>query len=75
MIKKKQIRFAILTAAIIAVGMLPSSAQAYMGPGAGLSAIGSVIALGSTVLISIVGIIWYPIKKLIDLKFRKDKDD
>ena len=38
---------------------------AYVGPGAGLSAIGAFFALVAGVLVAIVGFIWYPIKRLI----------
>lgn len=50
--------------------LAPSAAQAYVGPGAGLSAIGSFLAVGAAVLLAIVGFIWYPIKRLLR-KFRK----
>ena len=40
-------------------------AMAYIGPGAGLSAIGTFLALIFAVLVAIVGFFWYPIKRLI----------
>ncbi len=43
---------------------LPSVAFAYIGPGAGMGAIGSLIAILSAVAFGILGIIWYPIKRL-----------
>lgn len=42
-------------------------AAAYVGPGAGLSAIGVLAALLGTVALAIVGFVWYPLKRL----FRK----
>jgi len=48
---------------------VPGAALAYIGPGAGLSAIGTLLALVAAVLLAIVGFIWYPIKRL--LKKRK----
>lgn len=39
-------------------------AYAYVGPGAGLTAIGAVLALFGAVLLAIVGFLWYPIKRL-----------
>ncbi|MEW5736366.1 MAG: hypothetical protein AB1921_16085 [Thermodesulfobacteriota bacterium] len=42
-----------------------ASAFAYIGPGAGLSAIGTVVAVIGAILFAIVGFVWYPIKKLI----------
>lgn len=38
---------------------------AYVGPGAGLSAIGAVLALIGAVLLAIVGFVWYPVKRLL----------
>jgi hypothetical protein len=38
-----------------------------MGPGAGLSAIGTLLALGAALCLAIVGFVWYPLKRV----FRK----
>ena len=46
--------------------------MAYVGPGAGLSAIGTLIAVIGAVLLAVVGFVWYPIKRL--LKARKAPD-
>lgn len=42
----------------------PVASYAYIGPGAGLSAIGALLALVATVAIAIFGFVWYPIKRL-----------
>ncbi len=47
------------------MGLTPLSALAYVGPGAGLSAIGSFLALIAAVFLALVGFIWYPIKRLL----------
>jgi hypothetical protein len=47
-------------------------AQAYVGPGAGLSAIGSVLAFLCTVFLLIVGFFWYPVKRLLKRIKRKN---
>lgn len=53
-------------AGILACVLLGSSeANAYIGPGAGLSAFGSLLALIVAVFAGIVGFIWYPIKRLL----------
>lgn len=49
---------------IASIFFLPSTAAAYVGPGAGLSAIGSLLALIAAVLLAIVGFVWYPIKRI-----------
>jgi hypothetical protein len=43
----------------------PDAALAYIGPGAGLSAIGTLVALVGAVLLAIVGFVWYPIKRML----------
>ena len=46
--------------------MLPVvPAQAYIGPGAGVSAIGTLIALVVGVLLAVIGFVWYPFKRLL----------
>ena len=51
----------------------PHSAIAYVGPGAGITALGTVIALISAILLSIVAFIWYPIKRLLSKIKKKDE--
>ena len=51
--------------------VLPNSALAYIGPGAGLSVIGTVVAVIGAFLLLIVGFIWYPMKRV--LRGRKEK--
>ncbi len=40
-------------------------ASAYIGPGAGITAIGTVLALIGAVLLAIVGFLWYPIRRFL----------
>jgi hypothetical protein len=47
----------------LALLVLPQVAQAYIGPGAGITVFGTVIALGAAVLLALVGFIWYPLKR------------
>ena len=54
---------------VVTTLLTPCMAHAYVGPGAGLSAIGSMLALVGATLLLIVGFVWYPIKRL--LKRRK----
>ena len=56
---------AILCAVIAAAGLLPLPVVAYVGPGAGLSALGSLLALLAAIVVAIAGFIWYPIKRLL----------
>lgn len=40
-------------------------ANAYVGPGAGLTVIGSVLAVGAAILLAIVGFVWYPVRRML----------
>ena len=54
--------------AVAALAILaPSVAFAYVGPGVGMGAVGSLLALIGAVVLGIVGFVWYPIKRLIRL--------
>lgn len=45
------------------IGLLtPASALAYVGPGAGLSAIGSLLALIAALAVAVFGFLWFPIR-------------
>ena len=68
--KLRDFRLAGLMAATFCLSAGPASA--YVGPGAGLSAIGSILAFFGVVFLIIVGFFWYPIKRLI-ARFRSQK--
>jgi uncharacterized membrane protein YccC len=55
--------FLAIVAALL-VALAPSDGHAYIGPGAGLSAFGALLALVVTVIVAIFGFVWYPIKRL-----------
>ena len=40
-------------------------AEAYIGPGAGVTVLGTIIAFFGAIFFAIVGFIWYPIKRLL----------
>jgi len=66
----------VLFVAVAALTLLPSHAFAYIGPGAGLSAFGSLLALVAAVVVALFGFVWYPIKRVIRmLKARRTADD
>ncbi len=54
---------------IVAVGLfvlaVPLPAAAYIGPGAGLSALGSLVALVGAFFLLLAGFVWYPVKRLL----------
>jgi hypothetical protein len=55
----------VLTIAFAALTFLPLEAHAYIGPGVGITAIGSLIALVGAVVLAALGFVWYPIKRLM----------
>jgi len=46
-------------------------AFAYIGPGLGAGAVGAVLAILAGVLMLVVGVLWYPLKRLIKFLRRK----
>ncbi len=62
--------------ALFALMLLASAspAHAYMGPGAGLAFIGSLLALLAAIGIGILGLVWYPVKRLMRLRHGGDED-
>ncbi len=52
--------------------VMPNAAEAYIGPGAGITAIGTVIAFLGAIVFAIVGFIWYPVKRLLASMRNKD---
>ncbi|WP_285671851.1 hypothetical protein [Paralimibaculum aggregatum] len=44
---------------------LATPAAAYLGPGAGIGAVGTLIAVVFAGLLLIVGFLWYPLRRLL----------
>ncbi|WP_045388215.1 hypothetical protein [Falsirhodobacter sp. alg1] len=59
---------AFLALAALPLMLLPETASAYVGPGAGMTAIGTILALVSALFLAIVGFVWYPIKRMLKRK-------
>lgn len=51
-------------AATLAV-LLPDHVLAYIGPGAGLGGLAIAIALVVGVLFLVIGLVWYPLKRVL----------
>ena len=51
-------------AVLVICAVAPNEAHAYIGPGAGISAIGSLIALLAGGFFAVIGFVWYPVKRL-----------
>ena len=62
---------AVVGSCCLLLALLPEPTLAYIGPGAGISIVGSIVGVLATIFFAIVGFIWYPIRRL--LKKRKAK--
>ena len=76
--KNKILKFAVIL--IIVLLLQPQSLLAYVGPGTGMSAIGTFIAFVFGIIVAILGFIWYPLKRLLKKKSNepdqvKDKEE
>jgi hypothetical protein len=49
---------------VVLLAMVPLAAQAYVGPGAGVGMIGSLLAVLGAILLAVVGLILWPLRML-----------
>ena len=45
--------------------VLASNAEAYVGPGMGLGVLGALFGFAAAVLLAVVGLVWYPVKRIL----------
>ena len=64
-----QIR-AMLGGLIVCVLMAPSAALAYVGPGAGLSMLGSLVAVVGALIIAVLGLVLFPLRLVMKRRRR-----
>jgi hypothetical protein len=62
---QQQDRILLKSAVVVTVLVYAEPSYAYMGPGSGLAAIGSLLSLVGAVLLAIVGFVWFPLKRLL----------
>jgi hypothetical protein len=60
---------------IALVCLFPQPAMAYVGPGAGLSAIGVFLAILAGIIVAIFGFLWYPFKRLIRMLKKRSNNE
>ncbi len=68
----------LFTSSMVTLVMLllqPLSVFAYIGPGAGISAIGSAIAFMGVILLLFIGFFWYPVKKFLHRNKAKAEEE
>lgn len=53
--------------------LLPVTAEAYIGPGLGTGVTGVVLGILVSLVLVLVAIVWYPLKRLFKLVFNKKK--
>lgn len=56
---------------LLAALLLPAEAQAYVGPGLGLGALGAIAGVIFSILLAIMAVFWYPIKRMFGLGKKK----
>ena len=49
----------------LGIALTPLMAYAYIGPGLGLGAVASVLGILAGLLMLLIGVFWYPIKRII----------
>jgi hypothetical protein len=55
--------------------LIPTSAYAYIGPGLGAGAIAAIIGIFGAILLTMISIVYYPIKRLLKNKRKKIDDE
>ncbi len=50
---------------VLALLLMASSAFAYVGPGAGISVLGSLLGILATIVLALVAIVMWPIRKMM----------
>ncbi len=63
-----------MTALVACFTLFPGAAMAYVGPGAGLGAIGALLALIGTLFLALVGFVWYPVKRVLRRRSQQAED-
>lgn len=61
----------ILIIVLSSVLFFPFAAAAYVGPGLGLGAIGAIIGILLSVILGLLGLVWYPLKRLFNKSHKR----
>ena len=60
---------------LIVLIMFPTHANAYIGPGVGLGALVSIIAVILAIIFLLIALVWFPIKRYLRKKTLKKADN
>jgi len=63
-------QFILLAAAIF----YPLNAYGHIGPGLGIGTIGAVLGILGSLVLALIAIIWYPLKRLFKKKRNRNND-
>jgi len=66
-------RFGTLLITVMLV-LVPTTVLAYIGPGAGLGAVATLVAVILGLILLAIGFIWYPLKRLLKKRKMRDED-
>lgn len=55
--------------------MFPVNAQAYIGPGLGAGTVGVVLGILGSIFLTLLAIIYYPIKRMLKKRKKMDKQN
>jgi len=50
---------------VVNAAAMATPSYAYIGPGSGLSALGSLLALVAAIVVAIIGFVWFPLKRIL----------
>jgi len=53
--------------------LTPEPAAAYVGPGTGLAVIGAALAFVASIVLGVIGFIWYPFKRAYRAIFKRNQ--
>ena len=59
---------------LLALSLHAPHAAAYIGPGLGTGAIAAVLGVLAGILMLVVGVVWYPVKRLIKKRKMKTQE-
>jgi hypothetical protein len=65
-VKSESLKRIVPLACLVLPALLqPATAVAYVGPGAGLSIVGSLLAFFAAIIVGIFGFLWFPIRRIL----------
>ncbi len=56
----------------VALMLAAVNAEAYIGPGAGVGVLGAIFGAIMAVVLAVLGVFWYPIKRLLNRRKQGD---